>query len=93
MDFHQHTLTTIDFGTVSRYSYFPWMDTALANIQINVLEMEFNQVTFQVIESYTNFQVMVIYKSPVTSLFCNCDQTGFCTHQKATLTKLFGQEN
>lgn len=93
MEFHQHTLTTIDFGTVSRYSYFPWMDTILGNIQINVQEMEFNQATFQVIESYTNFQVMVIYKSPVTSLFCNCTQTGFCTHQKATLTKLFGQEN
>ncbi|OOG16974.1 helicase SNF2 [Sphingobacterium sp. CZ-UAM] len=93
MEFHQHTLTTIDFGTVSRYSYFPWMDTILGNIQINVQEMEFNQATFQVIESYTNFQVMVIYKSPVTSLFCNCAQTGFCTHQKATLTKLFGQEN
>jgi len=93
MDFHQHTLTTIDFGTVSRYSYFPWMDTTLANIQINVLEMEFNQATFQVVESYTNFQVMVIYKSPVTSLFCNCAQKGFCTHQKAALTKLFGQEN
>jgi superfamily II DNA or RNA helicase len=69
------------------------MDTILGNIQINVQEMEFNQATFQVIESYTNFQVMVIYKSPVTSLFCNCTQTGFCTHQKATLTKLFGQEN
>ena len=93
MDFHQYTLTTIDFASVSRYSYFPWMDIALANIQISVVEMEFNQATFQVLENYTNFQVVVIYKSPVTSLFCNCTQTGFCSHQKATLTKLFGQES
>lgn len=93
MEFHQYTLTTIDFGTVSRYSYFPWMDTVLANIQINVLEMEFNQATFQVLENYRDFRVTVIYRSPVTSLFCNCEETGFCSHQKATLTRLFGQEN
>lgn len=93
MDFHQHTLTTIDFGTVSRYSYFPWMDTALGNSQINVIAMEFNQAIFEVTENYTSFRVMVVYKSPVTSLFCNCTQTGFCSHQKTTLTKLFGQKS
>lgn len=93
MEFHQYTLTTIDFGSVSRYSYFSWMDSALANIQVNVVEMEFNQATFQVLENYRDFRVMVIYRSPVTSLFCNCGDTGFCSHQKATLTRLFGQEN
>ncbi|QIH32442.1 DEAD/DEAH box helicase [Sphingobacterium sp. DR205] len=93
MEFHQYTLTTIDFGSVSRYSYFSWMDSALANIQVNVVEMEFNQATFQVLENYRDFRVMVIYRSPVTSLFCNCGETGFCSHQKATLTRLFGQEN
>jgi len=93
MEFHQYTLTTINFGTVGRYSYFPWMDTALANIQISVVEMEFNQATFQVFENYTNFQVMLVHRSPVTSLFCNCTEPGFCNHQKATLTRLFGQEN
>ena len=49
MDFHQYTLTDIDFTKVSRYSYFPWMDTSLAHFQIHVKEMAINQATFQVL--------------------------------------------
>lgn len=93
MEFHQHTLTTIDFSTVSRYTYFPWMETTWVPLQIKVSTMEFHQATFDVLDNYTAFQVMLIYKAPVTSLFCHCAQPDFCSHQKAVLTKLFSQEN
>lgn len=93
MEFHQHILTDIDFSRVSRYSYFPWMEAALAHFQINVTEMEVNQATFQVLENYTNFEVMIIYTAPTTAVFCNCPETAFCRHQKAVLSKLFTQEN
>ncbi len=93
MEFHQYTLTDIDFTKVSRYSYFPWMDLTLAHFQVNAMEMEVNQATFQVLENYTDFEVMIIHTLPTTAVFCNCPQTGFCRHQKAALGKLFTQEN
>ncbi len=93
MEFHQHILTNIDFRRVNRYSYFPWMEVALAHFQINVVEMTVNQATFQVLENYTNFEVMIIYTAPTTAVFCNCPETAFCRHQKAVLSKLFTQEN
>lgn len=93
MDFRQYTLTDIDFTKVSRYSYFPWMDTSLAHFQIHVKEMAINQATFQVLENYTDFEVRIIFTAPTTDLFCNCAQHGFCSHQKATLTKVFTQES
>ena len=92
MNFHQYTLTNINFTMVSRYSYFPWMDNSLAHIQVKAIAMEFNHARFQAFDNYTDFQVILTYEDVTTSLLCNCSQTGFCSHQKAVLTKLFGQE-
>ncbi len=93
MDFHEHSLTTIDFKNISRYSYFPWMDTSSSSSQVNPVAIELNRGIFYVQDQYTRFQVMVVHQPPVTTVFCNCSQKGFCSHQKATLTKLFGQES
>src|SRR5690606_2603578 len=93
MDFHEHSLTTTDFKNISRYSYFPWMDTSSSSSQVNPVAIELNRGIFYVQDQYTRFQVMVVHQPPVTTVFCNCSQKGFCSHQKATLTKLFGQES